>query len=455
MYFAQAEADDLDAISISVDEKLQEATKLQAKSAVLISPVFPPNVANGGGVAITYGELAKRLPAKGCSVTVLSPNVGNLDAYCTRWYPTFRTIYPSFSTLRSVWDGIRDNDVVVCPDNTILPFILVFGAIHATPVMYNIHTNVPHLLTAVGAPPIVAWFVLTLFQVCSWFAQVCFTTSPSSQQLLEDHGYCISGVFSPRIKVAVFENKDDVPETIAAARQWLCADNKTEAEAEEARAAAAARTRQPVLLYAGRWSKEKRISLLVAAKPAHCVLAIVGDGPIGDDLETLHNPAEGVLVHRGIVDQARLRVLYKAADLHVSASDFETLGMTVMESHLCGTPVVVQHGPGFVTQVVRGENGYLVDYADAAAARRQITEALESDHITAERVLKTSAQRWDALFGDLDDLVINMGQRRRLWRNLNCFGALLLSPLVLTLWLALLFSLKALRIGTVYPKKKD
>ena len=49
--------------------------------------------------------------------------------------------------------------------------------------------------------------------------------------------------------------------------------------------------------------------------------------------------------------QHRLRVLYKAADVLVSASKFETLGMTVIEAQLCGTPAVVQNAAGFVTQV--------------------------------------------------------------------------------------------------------
>ena len=43
--------------------------------------------------------------------------------------------------------------------------------------------------------------------------------------------------------------------------------------------------------------------------------------------------------------------------------------MTVFEAHLCGTPAVVQDANGFDAQVVKGKNGYLIDYADAEEAK--------------------------------------------------------------------------------------
>ena len=71
-------------------------------------------------------------------------------------------------------------------------------------------------------------------------------------------------------------------------------------------------------------------------------IVIVGDGPEEEAVKVskLANN-KNVIVHRGMVNQERLRVLYKAADFLVSASKFETLGMTVAEAGVCGTPVIV------------------------------------------------------------------------------------------------------------------
>lgn len=148
---------------------------------------------------------------------------------------------------------------------------------------------------------------------------------------------------------------------IAAARQWLSRGQAG-----------------PLLLFAGRLIPEKRIAVLVAAKPANCVLAIVGGGSESNlaAAARLHDPRNRVFVHPIFVTQSRLRVLFWAADVHVSASDYETLGNTVHEALLCGTPVVVQNAGGYVSQVKSGRQGFLVDFDDKAAVQTAIDAAL-------------------------------------------------------------------------------
>jgi len=204
----------------------------------------------------------------------------------------------------------------------------------------------------------------------------------------------VDGVFSPRIKLAVFTLPDSAAD-IAAARHWLSRGN----------------VHKPVLLVAGRLSHEKRIPLLARAKPAGVVLAVVGDGPDAQSIAELEQ-YEDVFVHVGMVDQDRLRVLYKACDLLVSASAFETLGMTVAESHMCGRPVAVQAAPGFVSQVIPGRNGFLVNYDDADEARAQLAHALAHAPSQAQ-VLESLQDRWDAKLEDLQDVVVRMAQQGR------------------------------------------
>ena len=76
-----------------------------------------------------------------------------------------------------------------------------------------------------------------------------------------------------------------------------------------------------------------------------------------------------------MVPQDVLRTFYKAADLHISASNSETYGMTVRESLYCGTPVVVQNDGGFIEQVRHSIDGFLVDFEDSKASKESISEA--------------------------------------------------------------------------------
>lgn len=202
------------------------------------------------------------------------------------------------------------------------------------------------------------------------------------------------------------------------AREWL-----TEGKPEK-----------KVILYVGRWSPEKGILQLIDAKPKDAILSIVGDGPQGDVLEAKHDPSNGVIIKRGIVNQDRLRVLYKASDVFVSASKFETLGMTVCESVLCGTPVVCQRAPGFINQIKEGVNGYLCDFDNSEETRELLERVLAMDW-DREALKVSNKESWDT---DLKDVTTLVAERRpktspgvRLARRAACIGAL---PFVLAFW---------------------
>ena len=148
---------------------------------------------------------------------------------------------------------------------------------------------------------------------------------------------CI-GAFSPRIKTAVFEGIEDSAADLWKARKWMLGQSDDEEKENAAKFTKPCGDGYCLLLCVGRMSPEKRIPLLVQALPppppeggTRYTLCVVGDGPIGEEIEALHAPERGIIVRRGMVRQSRLRVLYKAADFLVSASHFETLGMTCLE----------------------------------------------------------------------------------------------------------------------------
>ena len=374
-------------------------------NTLIVSPVFPPSIVNGGGVSITLDALSRRLTARGGSVDVLSPAIGNLDAYEQAWYPGFRHIFPGVRNMARIWAAVRRADVVVAPDSTLVPYVALMCRLLRTPMMYQVHTDVACLLrgghghgccdgSGALSGRCIARIVDVWFALGSRLATRTLTTSPSYARLVRRRGYVVAGAFSPRIKTAIFE-VDDAAEDVAAARAWL----------------SGGRPDRLLLLHVSRLSPEKRIGLVVAAKPPGAILAIVGNGPQRDEIAAMHDEARGVVVHIGIVAQDRLRLLYKAADCLLSASAFETLGMTVMEAHLCGTPAVVERTCApFVAQIVDegpadGKlcNGALADFDDADAARATISALLarrldprdvaRTVTVVAERASESAASR--------------------------------------------------------------
>jgi len=133
-------------------------------------------------------------------------------------------------------------------------------------------------------------------------------------------------------------------------------------------------------LYVGRISNEKRIDVLVEAlRPLDGVyLGIVGDGPSAFNYSKLHGKQNRIYCKPKFLDHAELASFYASSDIHVSASEFETLGNTVLEAFSCHIPVVVPRTQGFRDTVLHGQNGYLFNPGDSANARYFI-ELLKND----------------------------------------------------------------------------
>lgn len=133
---------------------------------------------------------------------------------------------------------------------------------------------------------------------------------------------------------------------------------------------------RPYLLAVDRLERYKRIDLAVRAlaeRPAYDLL-IVGHGPDGRRLKQLAE-AEGVgdrVELLGYVDEERLPRLYAGASVHLTLSEHEAYGLTVVESLAAGTPCVVR------------ETGALSGWADrsdcvaAAASSRAVGDAIDA-----------------------------------------------------------------------------
>jgi glycosyltransferase involved in cell wall biosynthesis len=133
----------------------------------------------------------------------------------------------------------------------------------------------------------------------------------------------------------------------------------------------------PILLYAGRLSREKGLGELpeilrrVRSRISDARLVVCGTGPLEDELRQQMPDA----LFTGWIEKPRLRQIYAAADLKVFPTRFDTFGNVVLEAFACGLPVVAYDCKGPRDIVEHGVNGYLV--TDTEQMSRQIVEHLE------------------------------------------------------------------------------
>ena len=117
-----------------------------------------------------------------------------------------------------------------------------------------------------------------------------------------------------------------------------------------------------VALYVGRLSFEKNIDLIIdALRYVDVKLLIAGKGPATDKLKETAAKL-GVsdrVVFAGFVSDNELPMMYAAADVFVSASKFETQGLSVLEALACGVPVACAGERAFKDVIEHGVNGFL------------------------------------------------------------------------------------------------
>jgi len=119
---------------------------------------------------------------------------------------------------------------------------------------------------------------------------------------------------------------------------------------------------RPVMLYAGRVSKEKGVLELPLiykeVKKIHnnIAMVVVGQGPACEQLKK--ELPEGYYFNW--IEHERLPAIYSAADILVFPSKFDTFSCTVLESLSCGLPVIAYKTKGPKDIIDNDVCGYLV-----------------------------------------------------------------------------------------------
>lgn len=128
---------------------------------------------------------------------------------------------------------------------------------------------------------------------------------------------------------------------------------------------------RPVVLYTGRISKEKGVMELPAImKMVRSVfpeiqLVIAGTGPAEEELKTLLPEA----LYLGWVGQEYLPALFRAADILLLPSRFDTFSCVVLEALSCGLPVVAYNTKGPKDILEDSVSGYLVESDEEMAGK--------------------------------------------------------------------------------------
>ena len=172
------------------------------------------------------------------------------------------------------------------------------------------------------------------------------------------------------------------------------------------------------LLFIGKLTEQKGLQHLLRAMTlmrTQPVLEVVGAGRVDDShLRDLARElgVDDRIAWLPILSQSELARHYRKATIHVIPAVNEGLGLTAVESILCGTPVVAFDSGG-VTDVIRnGVTGILVPPGDVQALARALDQLLEDpskraalaeqgrQHVQREFDRGAVAMRYAGIYGD-------------------------------------------------------
>jgi D-inositol-3-phosphate glycosyltransferase len=162
----------------------------------------------------------------------------------------------------------------------------------------------------------------------------------------------------------------------------------------------------PVVLYVGRIERLKGIDLLVrAASLVESCFQLVILGGDAKDAERKHELVElardlGVCQRIHFIDAVpheELPLYYRAADVCVVPSYYESFGLVAVEAMACGVPVVASRVGGLRDTVQDGRTGYLVAWRcpEPFAERLDLLLSNESLRGSMGREARTAAERFN------------------------------------------------------------
>jgi glycosyltransferase involved in cell wall biosynthesis len=128
--------------------------------------------------------------------------------------------------------------------------------------------------------------------------------------------------------------------------------------------------------------------LVKMVDPEQFAVLIVGDGPMRSQIEqelSLLIPSVQLL---GRVAPSDVPALLANSDVHVTASEKETRGLTVLEAFAAGIPVIAPRAGGVVENIQDGENGWLYTPQDSEDFAQKLKLLIENGDLRKKMGLK-------------------------------------------------------------------
>jgi glycosyltransferase involved in cell wall biosynthesis len=135
---------------------------------------------------------------------------------------------------------------------------------------------------------------------------------------------------------------------------------------------------RPQVLFVGRLQDRKRVDVLIEAceklpQELQPILHIVGDGPARTTLAQLANKIYPDTKFYGAMHGKELAALFQKADLFVLPG---TGGLAVQEAMSYALPVIVGEADGTQSDLVRSENGWILNQGNVQELTERMAEAL-------------------------------------------------------------------------------
>jgi D-inositol-3-phosphate glycosyltransferase len=178
-----------------------------------------------------------------------------------------------------------------------------------------------------------------------------------------------------------------------------------------------------VLLFVGRIQRLKGIDLAIRAmeqllpaldRPANLLIVGGASGPRGNgEIDRLKELADSLevadsLSFTGPQPHDRLVDYYRAADVLLVSSYSESFGLTALEAHACGTPVIGTAVGGLSHIVADGLSGFLVGSRDPAEFAARLKTVLADsdlrDDFSKRAYERSLLYSWDSTADEFLDL---------------------------------------------------
>ena len=336
--------------------------------------LFTDTLTDVNGVAITINRLIKAAPDYNTELTVIgcsnqptefSSHVRNFQAIGDFSLPEYEDLQVHFPPILDVLDYVAEEGFTRVHIST--PGIqgllgLLVARLNDLPVSGTYHTDIPQYIGRLTADQSLeenAWNYIIWFY--SQLDEVFVPSCATRDQLLK---------------------RGLSPEKLKPLPRWVDTDRFHPHHARPDLWPRYGRPHGTKLLYAGRVSREKNLSLLVDSFKE---LADSGLTPVSSSQVTApigprcKRRSEGYdVLFTGFLSQQDLAAVYASCDVFVFPSTTDTFGNVVLEAQASGLPVIVTDQGGPQELLHPGESGLIVESNNRTALSRAIRFLVES-----------------------------------------------------------------------------